>query len=331
MDIDFVITWVDGGDPDWQAEKAKYDPDAGNDDSPVRYREWGLLPYWFRGVEKFAAWVRTIHFVTWGHLPAWLDTSNPKLHIVNHRDFIPEEYLPTFCSDTIELFLHRIDGLSEQFVYFNDDMFCIAPLKEDDFFHKGLPRDMLAFQPIIANNSSPAMPYLYLNNIMLLDRHFSKLENVKKQPGAYFHLGYPPLYFFYNLLECIFPQYTGLYTSHGASPFLKESFRQIWQAEGDYLRRAQLGKFRDREHVTQYAVREWQKLSGRFSPTNVHRIFRYFCIGSENGKAVDTIRNQKFRMVCLNDTRDDIDFDRAKQELIQAFDTILPEKSSFER
>ena len=331
MDIDFVITWVDGGDPDWLAEKAKYAPDTGNDDRPVRYREWGLLPYWFRGVEKNAPWVRKIHFVTWGHLPPWLDTSNPKLHIVNHRDFIPEEYLPTFCSDTIELFMHRIDGLSEHFVYFNDDMFCIAPLKEDDFFHKGLPRDMLAFQPIIANNSSPAMPYLYLNNIMLLDRHFGKRENVKKQPGAYFHLGYPPMYFFYNILECLFPQYTGLYTSHGTAPFLKESFRQLWQAEGDYLSRAQLGKFRDREHVTQYAVREWQKLSGRFIPTNVHRYFRYFGIGSQNKKAAEAIRKQKCRIVCLNDAEDGIDFDRAKQELTQAFDTILPEKSSFER
>lgn len=331
MEIDFVITWVDGGDPAWQAEKARFSPHSGNDDRPVRYRDWELLPYWFRGVEKYAPWVGKIHFVTWGHLPPWLDISNPKLHIVNHQDYIPEEYLPTFCSDTIEMFFHRIPGLSQHFVYFNDDMFCIAPLGEDDFFHKGLPRDMLAFQPVIANNSSPAMPYLYLNNSMLLDRHFHKRENVRKQPGAYFHLGYPPMYFCYNLLECLFPQYTGFYTAHGPSPFLKESFREIWQAEGDYLSRAQLGKFRDREHVTQYAVREWQKLSGRFVPTNVHRYFRYFGIGSQNEKATDAIRNQTCRVVCLNDAEDNIDFDRAKQELIQAFDAILPEKSSFER
>ena len=82
--IDFVITWVDGTDPAWRAEKQHYSPDAVSDDQEVRYRDWELLRYWFRGVEKFAPWVRTIHFVTWGHLPDLLNVENPKLHIVNH-------------------------------------------------------------------------------------------------------------------------------------------------------------------------------------------------------------------------------------------------------
>lgn len=331
MDIDFVITWVDGSDPAWREEKEKYQPKTDCDNREERYRDWELLPYWFRGVERFAPWVRKIHFITWGHLPAWLDTSNPKLHIVNHRDYIPEEYLPTFCSDTIELFMNRIEGLAEHFVYFNDDMFCIAPLEEDVFFHNGLPRDMLAFQPIVANTGSPPMPYLFLNNTMLLARHFKKRENVKKQPGAYFKLGYPPLYFLYNILECAFPLYTGFYTPHCASPFLKETFRQVWEAEGDCLSQALLGKFRDREHITQYVFREWQKLSGQFVPTNVHRYFQYFNVESHNEKIVDTICHQKRKMICINDANTQIDFDRAKQELIQAFQTILPHKSSFEK
>ena len=102
--IDFVVTWVDGNDPAWQQEKQKYT--AVNADVRVnRYREWDQLKYWFRAVEKYAPWVNKIHFVTWGHLPEWLDTTNPKLNIVNHKDYIPEEYLPTFSSHTIELHL----------------------------------------------------------------------------------------------------------------------------------------------------------------------------------------------------------------------------------
>jgi hypothetical protein len=61
--------WVDGSDLNWLAEKKKYSPKQENDDRPQRYRDWGLLRYWFRGVEEFAPWVRTVHFVTWGHLP----------------------------------------------------------------------------------------------------------------------------------------------------------------------------------------------------------------------------------------------------------------------
>lgn len=132
--IDFVIIWVDGNDKQWQAEKAKYDgKTVTNANSEVRFRDWDNLQYWFRGVEKFAPWVNKIHFVTWGHLPKWLDTTNPKLNIVNHKDYIPSKYLPTFNSHTIELNLHRIEGLAEQFVYFNDDMFITAPTKPDDF------------------------------------------------------------------------------------------------------------------------------------------------------------------------------------------------------
>ncbi len=130
-DVDFVVTWVDGNDPVWQAEKAKYSPAKTSDARTSRYRDWDNMQYWFRAVEKFAPWVRKVHFVTYGHLPKWLNTNNPKLHIVNHKDFIPSKYLPIFNVNPIELNLHRIEGLAERFVYFNDDMFLLQPVKKD--------------------------------------------------------------------------------------------------------------------------------------------------------------------------------------------------------
>ena len=88
--IDIVIPWVDGSDPVWQADHAKYRASKSADNHPARYREWGLFRYWFRGIEQNAPWVRKVHLLTYGHLPAWLEPDHPKLHIVNHRDFIPE-------------------------------------------------------------------------------------------------------------------------------------------------------------------------------------------------------------------------------------------------
>ena len=134
--IDFIITWVDGNDPLWQAEKAKYQAVKG-DASVNRYREWDTLRYWFRGVEKFAPWVNKVFFVTWGHLPSWLNTEHPKLRIVKHTDYIPSEYLPTFSSRPIDMNFHRIEDLSEHFVYFNDDMFLLRPVQQADFFVNG--------------------------------------------------------------------------------------------------------------------------------------------------------------------------------------------------
>ena len=88
--IDFVIMWVDGSDPAWLEEKNKYlEKKIDTSNAINRYRDMGLLKYWFRGVEKLTPWVNKVHFVTWGHIPSWLNTNNPKLNIVKHEDFIP--------------------------------------------------------------------------------------------------------------------------------------------------------------------------------------------------------------------------------------------------
>lgn len=329
--IDFVISWVDGNDKAWQQEKRKYDTCSGTDSADERYRDWENLKYWFRGVEKYAPWVGKIHFITWGHLPKWLDTSHPKLHIVRHEDYMPAEYLPTFNSHTIEWNMHKIDGLSERFVYFNDDFFLTGTVKEEDFFEGDRPCDMLAFQPVVANPKNPIMSHIYLNNTLALSKYFSKRENVKMQPRNYFKIGYPPLYFFYNLLEMGFPLYTGFYTVHGPSPFLKSTYEMLWEKEGELLDATCSHKFRHEEDVSQYLVREWQKLSGHFKAKNITKNFRYFNVGSDNPKLVDTIVKQKAKIICINDANEPIDFAHAKKQIIEAFEKVLPEKSGFEK
>ena len=100
------------------------------------------------------------------------------------------------------------------------------------FFRDGKPLDMLALQPVVANREDAVMPYIYLNNAMVLARYFDKRENMKQQPGAYWHPGYPLLYFGYNLLERMFPRFTGFYTVHGPSPLLKNTYEALWQQGG---------------------------------------------------------------------------------------------------
>lgn len=329
--IDFVITWVDGSDNKWREEKRKYTQADIHDDKEERYRDWDLLKFWFRSVEKYAPWVRKIHFITWGHLPKWLNVDNPKLHIVNHKDYIPEAFLPTFNSNVLEIYMHRIQGLSEHFVYFNDDMCLIKDTKPEDFFKQGKPCDMLAFQPVVANPKNPVMSHLYLNNTLVLSKYFNKRECVRKHKSDYFHIGYPPLYFFYNILEMAFPLYTGFYTVHGPAPFCKRTFSEIWEKEGDILRAMSSNRFRSESDLTPYLFREWQKLSGNFKAKNIQRDFRYFEIADNNKELVKTIGERKRKIICVNDTWTGDDFERVKCELHQAFERILPETSSFER
>lgn len=333
--IDFVMPWVDGADPKWQKERDARAMQIGKmdncDNRNERYRDWDNLKYWFRGVEKFAPWVHKIYFVTWGHVPEWLNTDNPKLEIVRHEDYIPEKYLPTFNSHTIELNLHRIPELSDNFVYFNDDIFIIKPIEPKMFFEQGKPKDMLALQPVVANADDSVMPYIYLNNSMVLARYFDKRENMKEQPGAYWHIGYPFLYFAYNFLEQAFPRFTGFYSVHGPAPLQKQTYRVLWEVEEELLEETCSHPFRGKRDVNQYLLREWQKLSGRFIPSNVAKLCRYFDVNDTNRTLVETIAKQKSPMVCVNDSNHTIDFEQAKKQINHAFEMILPQKSSFEK
>lgn len=329
--IDFVVTWVDGADKNWLAQKAEYTGVGVIDDSEERYRDWEILRYWFRGVEKCAPWVRKVHFITWGHLPEWLNTENPKLHIVKHEDYIPEQYRPTFNSNIIELHMHKIEGLAEQFVYFNDDMCLLNSMKPEDFFADGKVCDMLAFQPVVANPKNPVMSHTLLNNSLVICKYFDKRENVKRNLGNYFKPGYPLMYFAYNLLEMAFPLYTGFYTVHGPSPFFKSTYEELWEKEKELFEKVSENRIRCETDISQYLFRDWQKLNGRFKPTNLHKKFSYFNIGDENTKLYQTIRKGKSGVICLNDGPITTDWKQIKRELIQAFEERFPEKSSFER
>ena len=135
--VDVVYTWVDGSDPTWLAARAA----AGKpvDDAAAhnaRFRDREELRYSLRSVEQYLPWVRTIFLVTAGQSPSWLDTGNPRIRVVDHREiFRDASVLPTFNSHAIESQLHHIDGLAEHFLYFNDDVFAGRLLGPDAFFH----------------------------------------------------------------------------------------------------------------------------------------------------------------------------------------------------
>lgn len=207
----------------------------------------------------------------------------------------------------------------------------LKSIAAEDFFRNGRPVDMLALQPDVANVNDQVMPYIYLNNAMLLAKYFDKRDNIKKHPGAYFHIGYPPMYFFYNMLEIAFPRFTGFYTVHGPSPLKKSTYEKLWQLEPELLGNVCSHPFRHKEDVNQYVLREYQKLSGDFFPENIQKFCGYYDVEETNEKLIQTITGHKKKMICINDSNHEIDFEKAKKEINNALDQILPEKSEFER
>lgn len=138
MEIDLVYLWVDGNDPAWLAKKNAYlpadkrvDPEAAGE---CRFVENDELRYSLRSAERYAPWIRRVYILTDDQTPAWLDTSNPRVRVVSHREIMPAEILPVFNSCAIELFLPRIPGLAEHFLYANDDMFFSRPVDSGFFF-----------------------------------------------------------------------------------------------------------------------------------------------------------------------------------------------------
>ena len=330
MDIDFVVSWVDMSDPGWQADFTEWRRREGgsrNGLSEARFRDNGLLKYWFRGVEKMCPWVRRIHFVTCGQKPSWLDCSNPRLNLVNHSDYIPAEYLPTFNSSVIELHLHRIPGLAGRFVYFNDDVFAIAPVPQERFFSEdGLPRDIAAFR---FNFGTGLWNSCLRNNMRLINRRFDKRQVLDEFSGKWFSAEYDGRDALTRLLRPCgkFPTFK---IPHNAQPYLKETFGQVWDCAAEELEKASAHRFRSSEDYTQELMRGWQLCSGSFEPCNTYRDTRMFPLLMKATQAVEAVREQKYRLVCLNDNARIKNYDAVMAELSQAFDSILPDKSSFE-
>lgn len=141
--VDAVYTWVDGSDPRWletrraaAGARAAGLPPTSNDDA--RFASHDELRYSLRSLEYFAPWIRHVHLVTAGQVPDWLDTSAPGITVVDHGEiFADPSHLPTFNSHAIEANLHRISGLTEQFLYLNDDVFLGRGVGPETFFTPG--------------------------------------------------------------------------------------------------------------------------------------------------------------------------------------------------
>lgn len=327
--IDFVMIWVDGGDLEWRKEKNKYagiPDDAINGD--VRFRDWENLKYWFRGVEKFAPWVNNVYFVTCGHYPKWLNLDCTKLKFVKHSDFIPEKYLPTFSSHTIELNLHRIAGLSEKFVYFNDDIFLISNVNKEEFFKDGLP--LRKVDEVVLPGGDSFMSNVHLTNSLVINSHFRKHEVIKKNFSKFFNLknGLKP-----NIRKlCLLPfeNFSTFNDPHIASPMLKSTFEEVWEKEENLLDKVSSDKFRQPIGVNQYLFKMWDICSDRYIPTN-YKNCMYFGVKKENCQSIaEVIKKQKYSQVCLNDVANESEFEEIKQVINSALESILPEKSSFE-
>lgn len=335
--IDFVIPWVDGSDPQWIEQFNKYAPESvqksGSDSRAERYKDYGLLRYWFRGVEEFAPWVNKVHFITCGQKPDWLNLDAPKLNWVKHSDYIPSEYLPVFSSHPIELFMHRIPGVAEQIVYFNDDFFLTSPLRKKYFFKNGLPCDYGSFSVIGLGEGRLRIPHIQLNNMIEINRNFTKMQVIKTHPLKWFTptIGREVIK---NFIALSYGTIASLTIRHFAQPYLTQTLRTVWEKCPDVMERTCSHRFRNRlEDVNQWLFRFWQLCEGNFAPANHKKYEQMIKLSKWTQEDTKAIINHKYKEICIDDDSGENfcpDYEKKMTEIAAAFEKILPKKSSFE-
>ena len=336
--IDFVVTWLDSNDPKWQEDFRKYKGITTTaDQSKARYRDWDFFKYWFRAVEKYAPWVHKVYVITNGKFPDWINPDCDKLVLVKHSDYIPEQFLPTFNSRTIEFYMNRIKGLSEHFVYFNDDMYLNAPVNPDYYFRNGLPCDnnaesvynVTAYHPTTRFHISVGR----FVKVCVVNGHFNRREVIKQSFKNWygFHLGLIDRIM--SFIISMYPNgwFIGFRDRHIEQPYLKSVFDDAWDKESGMLTESST-KFREDATLTPYFFRYWQFASNKFYPVRLNEGRKYVSTLDFMDKILDTMKNPKIKSLCINDTQkcSDEDYNIMKPIFLKAFDEKFPQKSKYE-
>lgn len=292
--MDAVITYVNGLDPVWQASYERYL------DTPVvekRYRDWGTLKYLLRGIETHMPFVRNVYLVVSGEsqVPDWAERS--QLRIVRHEDIIPRELLPLFNSGAIEMFLHRIDGLDEEILYFNDDFFPVADCRPEDFFEDG-------------------KAFIHFSRHLFAGGLYKKrVRNSDALVRRAFGLSPSPFF---------------LRPRHTCYPMLRsESSALFSRMEKEIL--ASATRVRNERGFNGSIYQDCLYYRGKTGPARTSG--KFFSLALHPASEIaDYLRAPKHHFVCINDVRLDADkFERYRACLTEAFEKKFPGKSRFER
>ena len=292
--MDIVITYVNGLDPEWQKSYEK------TTNTPIlekRFRDWGTLKYLMRGIEANMPFIRKVHLVVAqeSQIPEWVNRE--KVNVVLHSDIIPEKHLPTFNCNPIEMHLHRIEGLDEEYLYFNDDIFPLKPCKPTDFFDNGqallgMSRHLFAFDMFkkICRNS---------------DRTARKALGLK-----------PSLCF--------------LRPQHVCTPMLKSVCEEVYEKVEEEIA-ASLTTTRESNNLNQYLFLDYMYLKGVLRNRRLSK--KHFSLGIASASKLRKFLEQPtHKLTCINDVQmGEEKFQSIQKILSETFERILPQKSKYEK
>lgn len=292
--MDIVITYVNGLDPEWQQEYAKHT------NTPIvekRFRDWGTLKYLFRGIARNMPFIRKVHLVVSqpSQVPDWLNCD--EVDVVLHKDIIPADLLPTFNCNPIEMHLHNIADLDEEYLYFNDDIFPLKPCQPTDFFRDGrgvlgMSHHLFAFdmfKQICRNSDSVAREAL-----------------------------------------CLKPSRLFLRPQHVCTPMLKSEVQEVYSAMKDRILQS-MTTTRSAKNLNQYLYLDYMYLKGKIINERLSK--KHFSVGVVSAKKLrQFIESPTHKLTCVNDVQlSEERYTELRQALIDAFERKLPNRSKYEK
>lgn len=318
--IDLVYLWVDGNDQIikqkrsfWREKYGKQIESQSTDE--CRFLDNNELKYSLRSVEKYANWINNIFIVTDNQIPKWLNTDNPKIHIIDHSDIIPAEALPTFNSLAIETCICNIKELSEHFLYANDDMFFTNYTTPDFFF---------------TENGSPIFRV----------RH-------RLKPKCYYHPHVKTLVNAYKLIEKQFGKLYYFDPHHSIDPYKKSDLIECNKLFEKELKATTFSKFRESSNISRVIYLAYACATGKGKLKLIKKIedelpvykkiLKIICrdfhkdsiyFHACNTNYQEKILKYKPELICINDNEDTTNDDRIRMK--EFLESYYPNKSSFE-
>lgn len=289
--IDYVVPMVFHDDVSWQQDfnrvGAQYDESRVDDF--VRWRSWGTERLLVRCVRKYMPFVRTLYVILAreSQKQSWMDEE--EVRIVYHKDFIPEEYLPTFNSCAIEMFLHMIPDISDRFIYGNDDMFPLSPLTEDDFFEGDVP---CLHEAELTFPASPNVFHRICRNA---------LNFVAKEFGKAYTT-------------------TWLKGDHSLTPMLRDTWEYLHTLQAGVVR-STITPFRSSGNFIQWICPWWHYLSGNYVDKMPKQT--YVSVKDSVDEVVAAIGREDSGVVCINDNECEQDYMKYGRAVIHAIEQKL--------
>jgi hypothetical protein len=315
MRVDIVYLWVDGADPVWQGKRQRaYQQWAGGNPGALavhgntagRYRDNGELRFNLRALERFFPDHGHVYVVTDAQLPSWLCPTE-RLTVVDHRALLPSGSEGVYDSGNIESYIHHIPGLSEQFLYMNDDVFFGAPVDTRWWFGN---RPKVFFEPHRIDDFAELQPL----ETALVNASIASKQWMGQQYPDYVH---EPRVF-----------------SHAPRPMLKRALHELEALAADQFARVRSTAFRSWRNpaIVPDLVPRWMVHKGYAEPRILDPL--HIQTGASDAELQLQALLHKFGHLpffCINDTCDDAALDDPRLVRVRsALEALLPTPSSFE-